>query len=53
MVHLVDVDGNKTLLLDTRESGSNAADIEFIRDKNLLLVPAFSANKVVAYELSR
>ncbi|HEY8512950.1 MAG TPA: PQQ-binding-like beta-propeller repeat protein [Cyclobacteriaceae bacterium] len=53
MVHLVNADGSKHLLLDTRESGANAADIEYIPEQNLLLVPAFSANKVVAYELSK
>ena len=53
MVHHVDPDGEVTQLLDTRESGINAADIEFIKERNLLLVPAFSGNKVVAYELTR
>ncbi|MDV3308557.1 MAG: hypothetical protein LOY03_07040 [Cyclobacteriaceae bacterium] len=53
MVHLVEADGTKHLLLDTRDAGANAADIDYIPEQNLLLVPAFSANKVVAYELSR
>jgi sugar lactone lactonase YvrE len=53
MVHLVEADGSKQLLLDTRDAGANAADIEYIPEQNLLLVPAFSTNKVVAYELSR
>src|SRR5690606_21811597 len=53
MVHLVEADGSKHLLLDTRDAGANAADIDYIPEQNLLLVPAFSANKVVAYELSR
>lgn len=53
MVHHVDPDGNVTLLLDTRESEVNAADIEFVQARNLLLVPTFFANKVVAYELTR
>lgn len=53
MVHHVDPDGKVTQLLDTRESGINAADIEFIPEMNLLLVPTFFANKVVAYELTR
>lgn len=53
MVHHVGADGKVTQLLDTRDSGMNAADIEFIQERNLLLVPAFSANKVVAYELTR
>lgn len=53
MVHLVNADGSKHLLLDTRDAGANAADIEYIPEQNLLLVPTFSANKVVAYELSK
>ena len=53
MVHHVDADGKTTKLLDTRESGVNAADIEYIQDKNLLLVPTFFGNTVVAYELTR
>ncbi len=53
MAHHVDADGNVTLLLDTRESEVNAADIEFVQARNLLLVPTFFANKVVAYELTR
>jgi hypothetical protein len=31
----------------------SAADIEYIADKKLLLVPTFFKNKVVAYELSK
>lgn len=53
VVTLVEADGTKHVLLDTRSEGANAADIEYIPEQNLLLVPAFSANKVVAYELSR
>jgi sugar lactone lactonase YvrE len=53
MVTHVSADGTKTVLLDTRADEVNAADIEFIAEKNLLLVPAFFKNKVVAYELSR
>ncbi len=43
---------NKTLLLDTREKEINAADIDFIPEKNLLLVPTFFKNSVVAYTLT-
>lgn len=53
MVHHVDGDGQITKLLDTRESGINAADIEFVKDKNLLLIPTFFKNSVAAYELTR
>jgi hypothetical protein len=53
MVHLVDAKGNTTLLLDTRDMETNAADIEYIQEKNLLVVPTFFKNKVVAYELTK
>jgi sugar lactone lactonase YvrE len=38
-------------LLDTTASRINSADIEFIPDKNLLLIPTFFDNRVMAYEL--
>ncbi len=41
----------ETLLLDTRDAGSNTADIGFIPEENLILVPTFMKNKVVAYKL--
>lgn len=53
MIHLVEQDGSKTLLLDTRAGEINAADIEYIEEKNLVLVPTFFKNKVVAYHLER
>lgn len=53
MVHHIGSDGKRTTVLDTRADSVNAADIEYIREKNLLLVPAFFKNKVVAYELSK
>lgn len=53
MVHHIGADWKKTLVLDTRADSVNAADIEYIQDKNLLLIPTFFKNKVVAYELSK
>lgn len=50
-VTYVFADGEKQVLLDTRDQDLSAADIEFIVDKKLLLVPAFFGNKVMAYEL--
>jgi hypothetical protein len=38
-------------LLDTTPAGINAADIEYIPDMKLLLVPTFSDNRVMAYHL--
>jgi outer membrane protein assembly factor BamB len=51
MVHHVDSDWNKTLVLDTRQDSVSAADIEYVKSKNLLLVPTFFKNKVMAYEV--
>jgi hypothetical protein len=42
--------GETHLLLDTNES-SQTADIGYIPEENLVLVPTFFSNKVVAYKL--
>lgn len=51
VIHHIDSDWNKTVVLDTRKDSVNSADIEYVRSKNLLLVPTFFKNKVVAYEV--
>ncbi len=51
IVYHVKKDGSKTVLLDTREQKINAADIGFDSAKNILYVPTFFNNKVVAYQL--
>ena len=38
-------------ILDTLPAGKNTADFEFIPEKNLLVIPTFVANKVVAFEV--
>ena len=38
-------------LLDTRDAEINAADIDYMVDENILLVPTFFDNRVVAYKL--
>jgi len=38
-------------LMDTSDQKINAADFEYIPDKNLHMVPTFFANTVVAYQL--
>lgn len=53
MVHHIAADWKKTLVLDTRADSVNAADIEYIQEKNLLLIPTFFKNKVVAYEVTK
>jgi len=52
-IHYVDSAWKRTRLLDTRDSKVSAADIEYIQEKNLLLIPTFFKNKVVAYELQK
>src|SRR5690606_42069348 len=44
-------DGKEYLLLDTTGEGSNTADIDYIADENLVLVPTFQKNRVAAYTL--
>lgn len=44
-------EGEKTLLIDTRDQHINSADIDLIVDENLLLVPTFLDNRVMAYRL--
>jgi hypothetical protein len=53
LIHHVDGDWKKTLVLDTRKDSLNAADIEYVKSKNLLLVPTFFKNKVMAYEVDK
>ncbi|MEP0712750.1 MAG: ATP-binding protein, partial [Algoriphagus sp.] len=49
-IYFVSGDG-ETLLLDTKSEESNTADIGFIPEDNIVLVPTFFKNKVVAYKL--
>ena len=49
-VYIASAQHEKKLLLDTSADKINAADIEFIQGKNLLLVPTFFDNRVMAYE---
>lgn len=51
IVHHVDSDWNRTVVLDTRQDSLNSADIEYVKSRNLLLVPTFFKNKVMAYEV--
>lgn len=50
-VYYVTSNWEKEKILDTKEMGANAADIEFIAKDQLLLVPTFFGNQVVAYTL--
>ncbi|MCE7055754.1 ATP-binding protein [Algoriphagus sp. AGSA1] len=49
-VYFINAEG-ETLLLDTKAEESNTADIGFIPGENIVLVPTFFKNKVVAYKL--
>jgi len=46
-------DGDIAKMIDTKEAGANAADIEFIEKDMTVLVPTFFGNQVVAYKLSK
>jgi len=48
---LIEPDGGIYILLDTRPGGVNAADIEFVDEYNMILIPTFSDNRVVATKL--
>lgn len=45
-------DSEQAVLLDTSSSGVNSADIEYIVDKKLLIIPTFRDNRAVAYSLA-
>ena len=45
----VNADGTKEQLLDTRTDKINAADIDYVTKRKLLIVPTFFKNKLVAY----
>jgi outer membrane protein assembly factor BamB len=42
----------KVKVLDTKDQKVNSADIEYVKEGNLLLVPTFNDNRVVAYRLN-
>lgn len=50
-INYVSANGQVKKLLDTKADKINAADIAYIPEQNLLLIPTFFANKVVAYEV--
>ena len=52
-VHLLHPEKEKLLLLNTADDNINAADIDFIPETNMLYVPTFNDNRVMAYELKQ
>lgn len=50
-IFFMDADNEVTTLLDTRKDEIYSADIAYYIEKNILLVPTFFDNRVVAYRL--
>ena len=50
-VHLVHPEKERVKLLDSTADDVLAADIDFITEINLLLIPTFFDNRIVAYKL--
>lgn len=50
-VQLVHPENDPIVLINTGDQGINAADIEYVIDRELLFVPTFGDNRVVAYQL--
>jgi DNA-binding beta-propeller fold protein YncE len=48
---LIDPEGGIYILLDTRSEGVNAADIELVDEYDMVIIPTFSDNRVVATKL--
>lgn len=53
MIHYVKPDGSADLLLNTSVDEIGTADIDYVQDKDLLLIPTFYRNTVSAYSLSK
>lgn len=50
---LITQSGRIIELLNTTDDKINSADIEYIKDKNLLIIPTFYDNRLMAYRLVR
>ena len=51
LVYYIDKDWNFKEILNTKDKGIYSADIEIIEAENLLLIPTFFDNRVVAYKI--
>jgi DNA-binding beta-propeller fold protein YncE len=51
-IYMINPDYSKVSLLNTMKDEINSADIDFIPGQNLLLVPTFFKNSIVAYKLT-
>ena len=47
----VSTKGKITVLLDTTKEKVNSADLGFVYSKNLLIIPTFYDNRIIAYKL--
>ena len=52
-VYRISPSGQVKKLLDTTVPGINCADLEFVGEKNLIVIPTFFVNKVMVYELKQ
>ena len=52
-LYYLQANGTKIKILDTKRHNINAADIEYIKEEKLLLVPTFFDNRIMAYRLDQ
>lgn len=50
-VYYIHQDGSAKKILDTRADKQNTADLYFLKDSSLLIIPTFNGNRVTAYRL--
>jgi hypothetical protein len=50
--YVISPSGGVVEILDTLYDGVNSADFEYIRERDLLIVPTFIDNRVMAYRVS-
>lgn len=51
-VYLIEPNGKKNIVIDTKGDKISSADIDFIPETSTLIVPTFFKNKVVAYKVT-
>lgn len=51
LLHHLTADGEKTMILDTREAGLQAPDVSYIPTTNTLLVATFDSDKIRAFDV--
>lgn len=50
-VYYVHADGSAEKILDTKDQNANTADLFFLKDSNVLVIPTFKGNRVAGYSL--